>query len=78
MPTPWLGGMVVPISGGSGSVNLAVLHGLNRKPRFAWVLDCGTNTNIKSPPTHGATAWNSTTAYLNWPSAAAGSILFFG
>lgn len=78
MPTPWLGGMVVPISGGAGSLNQAVLHGLNRVPRFCLVLDAWTNVNIKSPPARGTTPWTTTTAYLNWPSASQRSLLLFG
>lgn len=69
----WLGGERVPISGGSANVARPIAHRLNRVPRFAWLLDCGINVNIKHPIPRGISAgaavpWTTTTAYFNWPS----------
>ena len=83
VPTPWLGGMIVPIpSNGlvaSGNPNFAVAHGLNRIPRFALVLDAWTNKNVTQPIPRStiSTGWNQQNAYLNMPSISAPVILFF-
>jgi|GEM_PF-5705899 len=84
VPTPWLGGVIVPLAPtglvAHGNANLAVAHGLNRKPRFCLVLDAWTNVNVTQPiprATGASTGWNSTNAYLNMPSISAPVTLFF-
>ena len=84
VPTPWLGGMIVPLLPSTGitthaNPNFAVAHGLNRKPRFCQVLDAWTNANITQPIPRStvSTGWNSQNAYFNMPSFAAPIILFF-
>lgn len=79
VPTPWLGGMVIPISNGAGGPNIAIAHGLNRIPRFSWLLDAWTNTNVKHPIARGSTPWSPQYAYLNLPSTSGGHpiLVFF-
>lgn len=78
-PTPWLGGMVIPVPGTAANANLPVAHGLRRIPRFCWVVDHGRNAGPTTPVTRGiSNAWTTATAWLSWPSTGDTTLLFFG
>lgn len=69
--TPWLGGEVIPISGGPSNVNRPISHGLHRVPRFHVVLDISNNLAMSTPFPRGSTAWDDRAIYLNAPSIGA-------
>lgn len=84
IPTPWLGGMLVPVAPSPVNANKPVKHYLNRTPRFCWVMDIDQNpnniygTSLTSPLPRGVSNWDYNNAFLNWPSTGYPVLLFFG
>lgn len=76
---PWLGLWIRVLPGAIGAnANYRIDHGLRAVPRFAILLDVGTNAGFSNPLRRGSTAWNTQSIFVNMPAVAGGTQIVLG